>query len=439
MSGPNGIGLPDRPLVPPGLLNQILGRHGPEAARTFLTFIDQGLSPGQAFNSTVNAADPAAVTYPGGQGQPTPTPTPSAVTDPASPPSTSTVVDPQTVGQVYEDLPQDLQQLVLRDAGALSPPIRDALNQLGVTQPQLPGNDDAVVPGQLPARDAPGRADSPASSSAQALGSPSQSAPPPAQVASAFAAREAAPQQAVAFANPQAVPTQQGERAMADLAQPLQVAGRAAEGQVAARAPDQSNVIVMADRANLAQQQQAQTLPAFAQGRPDAVPAQAAMATLAGATMLANPQGNPALAQVQTTAPAGTTHGLDGPAMQARDAQLAPAGHTLAGFLRRDRFNKHGAPAHDGQGESLLAALLPGRRRRAEGEEQSTSFQWVFWILTIAAYASVAVAIVAMLPSGGSLSNGAGRPSAAGYALIVGAVAAVAAWYIGRRLSRDTR
>ncbi|MGH6610625.1 MAG: hypothetical protein ACRECQ_10230, partial [Burkholderiaceae bacterium] len=204
---------------------------------------------------------------------------------------------------------------------------------------------------------------------------------------------------------------------------------------LAARAPDQSNVIVMADRANLAQQQQAQTLPAFAQGRPDALPAQAAMATLAGATMLANPQGNPAIAQVQIAAPAGNTQGLDGAAMQARDAQLAPAGHTLAGFLRRDRF-RNGDPTRDRQGESLLAALLPGRRRRAESEEQSTSFQWLFWILTIAAYASVAVAIVVMLPTGGSLVDGNGRPSMAIYALGFGALAAVAAWVLGKRLAR---
>ncbi len=435
MSGPNGIAA-DRPLAPPGLLNLIHSRQGPEAARNFLIFLDQGLSPGQAFNRTVNAADPVAATYPESQTQPAPnSTTPAAASDPASTASTSTVVDPQTVGQVYEDLPQDLQQLVLRDASALSPPVREALNQLGVTQPQLPGGDDAVVPGQLSARDAPGRADAPvANSAAQGLGNTAQSAPP-AQVTSAFAAREAGPQQTVAFANQQAVPAQQGERAMVDLAQPPQIAGRTGEGQLAARAPDQSNVIVMADRANLAQQQQAQTLPAFAQGRPDALPAQAAMATLAGATMLANPQGNPGMAQVQIAAPAGTTQGLDGPAMQARDAQLAPAGHTLAGFLRRDRF-RNGEPMRDRQRESLLAALLPARRRHAEGEEQSTSFQWLYWILTIAAYASVTIAIVTMIPTGGTLTNGYGRPSLAGYALAAGAVAAIAAWLLGRHLSK---
>jgi hypothetical protein len=78
------------------------------------------------------------------------------------------------------------------------------------------------------------------------------------------------------------------------------------------------------------QQLPAQSLPA-AQARADAVAAQAIPA-LAGTTMLASPQVNPLPGQVAAPAPPGT----DTAAAQARDAvQLAPAGHTIAGFLRR--------------------------------------------------------------------------------------------------------
>lgn len=399
----------------------------------FLTFLDQGMSPGQAFNSAVDAAQSGVTTYPGADTQAPSTPGAPAA-DTAATTTATTVADPATVGEVYGDLPQDLQQMVLRDANALSPPVRQALDQLGVTQPQLPGSDDALVPGQVSAREAAGRADAPlaANNTSQAAGNTPQSAPP-AQVASAFAAREAAPQQTVAFANPQAVPSQQGERAIADLAQAPQIAGRGAEGQLAARAPD-GNVIVMADRANLAQQQQAQNLPAFAQGRPDALPAQAALATLVGATLVANPQGNPLVAQTPHAMPPGSTQGLDGAALQARDVQLAPAGHTLAGFLRRDR-RRTTSTAASFRGESYLAGLLAGGRRR-DVEAEETPYRWLFWLLTLSSYGLIALAIVAMIPAGGSLLDAAGDPNLAAYALGGAAVSALVSFVLGRMMSK---
>ena len=162
-------------------------------------------------------------------------------------------------------------------------------------------------------------------------------------------------------------------------------------------------------------------------GRADALPAQLAP-MLAGATMLANPIPG------QATAPA--PPGTDAAAAQAREAQLVPGGHTIGGFLRRDL--RRGSVQVPGKRtpDSLLLALLPGRRRREDDEQDPSSFQWLFWILTVIAYAAVAVAVVSMIPSGGGLTDGYGRPTYGAYALVIGAVAAVASWLLGRRLSR---
>lgn len=122
--------------------------------------------------------------------------------------------------------------------------------------------------------------------------------------------------------------------------------------------------------------------------------------------------------------------------MQARDAHLAPAGHTVAGFLRRDaRKGGHAQPER--KGESLLAALLPSRKRRTDLEEDAAaSSQWLYWILTIAAYASIAVAVVAMIPTGGNVIDERGVPTTGGFALLIGLVAAGVAWVVSRRLGK---
>lgn len=434
MSGPGGIhnhlpggGLPD----PARLLGG--GRGGPESARLFQGLVDAGLSPGQAFGRILPTADGSLPSLPGAHDH----------TGASS--QASSAVDTATVAQVFNDMPRDIQRQVLQDADAIPQTVRSALDQLGITQPQPRGDAPTAAsqpaasaePQQVPAasaREATGfaRAESAAAANtvAQAMGTGNaQSANAAGQTASAFAAQDRVAQ-ANPFANGQALQVDRAPREGV-LLQP----GTRADAQVPARGPDAGNVVAMADRANAAQQQaSAQTLPAFAQGRPDAVPAHA-MATLAGATMLANPQGNPALAhpQAPTHVPAGT----DAAAAQAREIQLAPAGHTVSGFLRRDLRKGTAPQAEQRRGDSLLAALLPGRRRRgADAEEQATATQWLFWILTIAAYGAVGLALALMIPGGASLTDGQGAPSPSGYALVVAALAAASAWWIGRRLSR---
>jgi len=226
-------------------------------------------------------------------------------------------------------------------------------------------------------------------------------------------------------AQPGAVPVA-GDRAQFD-GQVLQGA-RVGEASAAARM-DVAGPVLNPERPQgpilQALPQQAVLAP---QGRADALPAQI-LPQAAGATILSAPQG----AVVAPNAQAPVARGADG--AQARENQLAPAGHTLAGSLRRDT-GKRGAGLPRQHPADALLALLPGRRRRrAEGEDTSTSFQWLFWILTVIAYGALAVAIVAMIPSGGGLSDGAGRPGYGAYALVIGALAAAASWWVGRRLS----
>ncbi len=173
-------------------------------------------------------------------------------------------------------------------------------------------------------------------------------------------------------------------------------------------------------------------LAAPAQARPEAMPPPLAP-QLAGLTVLANPQAptlNPQLNQNAVPVAPGTENAVS----QARDALLAPAGHTLAGFLRRDHRGRQ--PMRNRPLDWALA-LVPGLRRRgAEGEAEPVSFQWLFWLLTIVAYGAVAAAIITMVPSGGRLLDGSGAPVFGAYALLVGAVAAIASWLVGRRLTK---
>lgn len=428
--GDHGPSLPRLPGLPGG------GRgDGADSTRSLLTLVQQGLSPGEAFGAVINGASNSSPSSDVGFRNQADGFTPSADASGAT-------TDSSTVAETFSDLPRDVQAAVLRDADAIPLPIRNVLDQLGITQPQ--GRYDGP-PAHSPsdsslsrvadpfgaAREiaSPVRADvaSLSSGGAQSLGIQGQGAV--AQTANAFAARDGANalpagQTAVALARDSAIP---------------QPGGRV-DGQASIRAPEMGNVVVMADRSSAAQQQlQSQTLPAFAQTRADALPAQAAMATLAGAAMLANPQGNPVAAQAPIGAHTGAPPTLDAAAMQARDAQLAPAGHTAAGFFRRDR--RKGAQAQrDRKSESMLAALLPGRRsRNAAQEEQATSTHWLYWILTIAAYGAIVAAIVAMIPSGGAVLNEEGRPNAAAYALALGALAAVTAWAVGKKLAKQSR
>lgn len=424
--GPEGLG-------PPGLLNRLEGLGGLPLVRQFNNLLDLGLSPGQAFSQLSQALalpSPSGPTHSHGHGPE------------FGPPGQ---LDAGTVEQVFNSLPQDVQQVIVRGADQLPPPVRNALDQLGITQPQARPEAPQGAP---QAQAAQGQAAEGAQRAGGADVVPAAvrdavvlaRADPQALTAQAATARSAGADQvplAASTAAPREVPLAAAQGTAAERATPqaLPAGTRADAAGFAGVAREPGTVVAMPDR--MAQLQQANQAPGMpAQARADAVPMQA-MAALAGATMLANPQAAvPVPGHVGVNAPA--PPGTDAAAAQARDVQLAPAGHTLAGFLRRDR---RGTQAHDRKPEnSALAAMLADiRSRRArDGEEQMTSFQWLFWILTIVAYGSIGFALIALIPGQPGLTTGTGELNASGWALVLGALATVASWIIGKRIARTT-
>lgn len=435
--GPDGLG-------PPGLLRQLEARIGPQAPVQLQNLMDQGLSPRDAFAQLSQATG-----FSPGPGQGPATGYPQGPGFDAGPPGR---LEPSAVGQIFDSLPPDVQQAIVRGADQLPQPVRDALDQLGITQAQVQpqgrgdGPQQTQAAGALPepaggqrAGGADAVAGSPREAALNFARAEALAAATPPAAARADAVPLAANAAAVRDGAPQGAATQlpagmAAERA-AQQAAPALPGGRGTEGFVGT-ARDPGTVVAMPDR--MAQLQPApQQAPnaQTAQVRPDAVPMQAAMAGLAGlagATVLANPQPAQMPGHVGLNAPA--PPGTDAAAAQARELQLAPAGHTLAGFLRRD-LRRGAAPDH--RPEHWALALLAGNRKRRahEAEEQMTSFQWLFWILTIVAYGSIGIALVVMALGGERLTNSYGAPSTAGYALVVGAAAAAASWLVGKRLA----
>lgn len=157
-----------------------------------------------------------------------------------------------------------------------------------------------------------------------------------------------------------------------------------------------------------------------------------ALTQVAGVSVIAQPQG------AVMASPSGTPAraALDAPAPVA--PQLAPGGHTMAGGTRRDVRTRIRTSAE--RTPSWLGLM----RRRGRGEDPRVgedapvrAFHWLFWLLTAVAYGALAVALVTMVPGGAGLIDSFGEPTRGAYALAVGAVAALASWWLGRRLSRN--
>jgi hypothetical protein len=267
-------------------------------------------------------------------------------------------------------------------------------------------------------------------------GGPTQAAAPQ-QATTAFASQQASPQGATFAGQQGAMQAQAGDRALPQPQSPLPQNLRGGESAVIAqRAPDAAPPPPTLDRSLANQRQllqaQQQPAPAAPQARPDAMAAQVA-AQLAGATVLVNPQANLLASQLNPNAMP-TPPGAENAANAARDALLAPAGHTLAGFLRRD--HRGGKSGLERRPADWLLAMIPGaRKQRMQGEEQSTSFQWLFWVLTVVAYGSLAAAVVIMVPNRGQLLTAEGAPTLGVYALAVGGIAALVSWWLGRKLA----
>ena len=334
-------------------------------------------------------------------------------------------LDPARLADQIADLPPGHQRQLAGTGEGLPPALREALDQFGTHRARSdgPGPDPAGIrtdSATMAQGNAAMRGEQASAAQALARGDVTTAAPV-VHASGTIAAAQPGTTSVPGSVTPAAI-----DRAQFD-GQVLQGA-RTGEGPTTARV-DFAGPAVNPDRLHgpvlQALPHQAVLAP---QGRTDALPAQV-LPQAAGATVLSAPQGT-VFAPTAPPAPARAGEGV-----QAREALLAPAGHTLSGSLRRDAGNRGTGRPRPHPADALLA-LLPGRRRRrAEGEEASTSFQWLFWILTIVAYGALAVAIVAMVPSGGGLTDAAGRPGYGAYALVIGALAAAASWWVGRRLS----
>lgn len=255
----------------------------------------------------------------------------------------------------------------------------------------------------------------------QAAAQQAQANPQGAAQAAGFSAQQAAAQ---------AAPQQAANRQMGEQPGQQQLNPRAADAAVGSqRVQDARPAFAPADPRGFTPQQQLPSQAVLpAQARPEVMAAQVAP-QLAGLTVVANTQAaaiNQPLGQNVVPAAAAEN------AVQARDALMAPAGHTLAGFLRRD--HRGGQRMQDKLGNWLLA-LVPGARKRLmDGGADAVSVHWLFWLLTLVAYGALAAAVITMLPDGGRLLNEQGTPTTGAYALAVGGIAAIASWFLAKRL-----
>jgi hypothetical protein len=87
-----------------------------------------------------------------------------------------------------------------------------------------------------------------------------------------------------------------------------------------------------------------------------------------------------------------------------------------------------------------LWALGRGGTHRTSHEAEPSrevlrALQWLFWVLTVVAYACLAMAVIILLPGSEFVSERA-TPGVSGLALFLGVTVAAGAWWLGRRLNR---
>ncbi|WP_186760863.1 hypothetical protein, partial [Vulcaniibacterium thermophilum] len=74
--------------------------------------------------------------------------------------------------------------------------------------------------------------------------------------------------------------------------------------------------------------------------------------------------------------------------------------------------------------------------RRAAEQDAERAFQWLFWAMTLVAYACLGVALIALLPLGEGGAPSALRTGIGAGALLTGLGIALAAWWMARRMLR---
>lgn len=237
-----------------------------------------------------------------------------------------------------------------------------------------------------------------------------------------------APSMPAAGAPPNALPTASG------LPQATAVAAPAARADVPSVVGPQ-----VADRPAAMPPSQA-AMPPTVPGPPAgasllaAAPLVAAMQTPAGQQVPGNPQlaGNP-----QATAPVAGTIG--GPSR----AELTPTGVYTAegpGLRRRERMRV--GPKEIG---AWMLALREGRLHLVRPHDDATPrevarvFQWLFWVLALVAYGSLALVLGSFLLSFGELPSAPTMRRWTGEFALAGLVAAGGAWWLARRLAPPDR
>ncbi|WP_242111962.1 hypothetical protein [Luteimonas aquatica] len=109
--------------------------------------------------------------------------------------------------------------------------------------------------------------------------------------------------------------------------------------------------------------------------------------------------------------------------------ELQAQGNTVAAGWRRRGRNKFD-PAAD---RPRLRALF---RRDQDADNGAQAWQWLFWLLGLVAYASIALAIVALMPGGSGLFSDQHRSGTSGGLIVLGCVSFAAAWWLARRIRR---
>lgn len=321
----------------------------------------------------------------------------------------------------------------------------------------------AQVRAEAPLQPAQARPDAQAAGhvgNAQASNAPAPAAQPQgsAQAGTNFAGQQATAQpqgaaQATAnFAGQQAAAQPQGaSQATTNFAQQQNAAQLAPQGTAAqqfANTPQPQGVPLAQGRPETLGGQQLpqqgmpntqQNVPVAPQGGPQGTTAQLAPQA-AGLAVVANPQSPAPSAKPQTDPNAvPPPPGAENAASKVRNSLLAPAGYTLAGFLRR---NPRGQSQQQGRQPGKLAALMLtlaplAKKHRDALASADAPTQAAFWLSTIAAYGALATAAVIMLADRGQLLDDKGVPTLGAYALVVGGLAAALSWWMGKQLAKS--
>ena len=273
--------------------------------------------------------------------------------------------------------------------------------------------------------------------------------PPPTlseRALSSFAASPAAMSRADAVpANAsvlQAAPNQ-----VAALPSPLAGAQAASQAQAAALAlpPAHANAVpaapmaAMAHGESLAAQQSLLNQLAMMQklGQPPA--AVAANAAAAHAENATAPNVIPLTVNTSANDPRGLPTALNDRVQLLRgDSALSGGAYVGDGPMRRPLGR--GARVDAASLTYWLWALGRGGVHRPTHENEPNrevlrALQWLFWVLTVVAYACLATALIMMLPTGELISDRVATAGGGG-ALMIGVVVAAGAWLVGRRLNR---